>query len=1449
MEFLLCCCVLAVSTLCRAEAVGKRPYEMDWAGRIEDDQAPLVDFEQLDGWRVEGRDVEARFERSREQQIWGRYVGKLTYRATGGRPTIRVLPPGTVRIGTAFDTVTCWVYGNNWAYAQDPGTPQIQISALFAVEGGAVVNVPLTRVRWREWFLCHRRLTPEQIRQVAGGAAFAGFEITNCTNRKDRVVFVDNFAVFAEQFPALTFQPRPRRGIDMFPGQGVGTNSGPGRLPFPTRPATILPDNLAAESRAQVLLDGDAGARLVYSGTDGTLTYRYAPTTGTLSDIEARWEGLSDWFRPCAGGGVRLAGGGNPAMVPEQVELLAFEPTADGVVSRWRMAAGVAEATVTLTLRLWGKTLVVDVAAPGGRVSELHYGRAVGLAAPRLVTLPYYTYGQAVRPAVVVSGTPAAPLFLAGHTDWTLSNASAPWAENGVTADGVAYNGGVRYIPRTDGRRNDCFERLFLSVSPRFEETLPNIPNPVSPWKHVTGTRVWRAHGASSRRGDKAFWRRCHRFGMTMVAVTDHETGWRDGGESFTFRTRTAPGKGGDQGQFDYARVMQDELGFVYGPYNNYTDFAPVNEFWDVDLVNRRPDRQLQTAWARCYAPKPARAVEYCAKLAPIIEQKFRFSTAYCDVHTAVTPWARTDFDHRVPGAATFAATFYSYGEIMLLQKKAWDGPVYSEGNNHWLYCGLTDGNYAQDQRARLPDNPWLVDFDLRKMHHLCCNFGMGNTGMFYGKKTSLGETREQVDASIDRFLAATVAFGHTGFLVFERGYHNALRSYYLLQQLHSRYALSAPASIRYVAADGRLLTSTEAVATGAHERSQIVTRYDDGTVTVVNGSRDSRLVTTAHGRRVDLPPNAYVGWTEDGSIDVFSGERAGHRADCAVTPEYIYVDGRGRFARFGKAASSGIGICRMLPGSRYEVIPYQGSECGFAVAAVRAHALSEDRKMLGPAELRRARGLTYVMPVEGSFSYILEGGAPEPGVSLRCDRTTVVPGETVVVHGMKVHTVTTPADLPSGARWWRKIEGAWIDFTTSDLAEPELSVNGNLLQVALSSMLPAKAEIVVSLAGMSQTVELEPGQSGMVAFDLGEPQVESADVLKIVLQAGALRQEMEAAIATLKGYVPIAELPARWSGGMQLRGEAAQSGFGQTRAYVYAVQVVSGGLGKAGLKMHPPWVGGVGAVFALYDPIRLPAGPAAAFRAVVGKGDGSDLGDGILYKVAVVGEDGRETVVAEETVTEHEWVPIEADLGPWRGRTVRLKLIADVGVADDSSGDWACWGDMRVESREALLSRRFGKNAALYRTEPGPLAADALTLAALRGAKQGWLHYDGIGLTGTGGAYESYAVLNGVEIGAMAPAQGREAAGVWSDTVAVPLTPQAIARLNYRNSFEVSNPGSDCFKLRRFWLELDLADGRKCSSRISTCVVSQPPTWRYAEGVGTPQGKNVTVDIWFPRE
>ena len=1450
MLWIILACIIGVGAAEAQEAVGERPYEMVWANRTQDDHPALVDFEDLTGWTVGGQDSIATFERTRQQQLFGQYVGKLTYRANGPQPQVRFGPAQPIPITEPFDAVSCWIYGNNWGYAPDPNTPCVNVTAVFEDAKGTEFSVPLAWVCWDEWFLCYKRLTPAQIEQAKAGAKFKGFIVTNGHNKADRTLYFDSLCTFKETFAPLKFEPRPERGIAMFPGQTVGTNTGPGKLPFPIRPETILPENLIRDFKTTLTQDGDAFV-FTYAGADGKLTYRLTPLTGTWSDITAQWAGARSKtaaaapLQPCAEGGVYLVGPNGQATRPERMERVRTERKGETVQSVWRAVLGQQSAEVTFTYRLWNKSLVIDTAVPGGQVAEVRYGHAVGLDSPRLVTNPYYTYDPG-RPAVAVAGSAEAPLFLMGNTDWYLSNASTPWGANAIDKMGVTYNGGTRYIPKTDGTRNDCYERFFVTVSPRFEEVLPTIANPVSPYKQVTGTHVWRAHGAGDRKSDGEFWTNCHRWGMTQVVITDDETGWRDGGESFTFRTKPAPKKGGDQGQYDYARLMQDKLGFVYGPYNNYTDFAPVNEFWRPDLIARTPDNQLQGAWMRCYAPKPAYAVEYCAKLAPIIQQKFHFSTAYCDVHTAVAPWDRTDYDARVPGAGTFAATFYSYGEIMLHQKAAWQGPVYSEGGHHAFYCGLTDGNYGQDQGYNIPNHPWLVDFDLRKIHDLCCNFGIGNPGMFYGSEGPSGASREAVDAYYDRFFAATVAFGHPGFLTYEGGLGNALRSYYMLQQLHSSYTLSSAAEIRYADERGRLLDTSAAVASGAYQRSQVVTRYANGTITAANGSRTERMVVDAFGRKLDLPPNGYAGWTKDGSVNVLSSDSLGWRTDYSVSPAYIYVDGRGRFARFPKAAGNGAGICRILGDGKYEVIPYQDSECGFAIDAASAVALDKDSREIGPAKLRIARGLTYVEPVKGAFSYMLSGKSTAGAASLACERDNVVAGEKVTVKGAQEHELVIPAEAKVGDRIWREFEGSMIDFTVAPLADAQVGLDGDSLQVSLTSNLAKAEDASVSTAGKTVAVRLEPHRKQTVAIDLGAPQEETAETLGILVKAGGLDEVIERGMVVENTVRPLVPMAEKWQAGICLRGKTETTDFGTTAANCQRETATCGDVVKPGLTMHPPWQGAVGYTYALYDPIKLPATPAAAFRAFVGKRDGSDLGDGILYKATVTDAAGNEKVIAEKTVTQHEWLAIEGDLSPWAGQTVRIKLISDPGPADNTSGDWACWADMRVETLKPGLYRTLQEQTERFRREPGASPVAGLTLDDLRGAKAGRLVYDGCGLEGTGAQYGSFAVLNSVELGNMTPAGGDEGHGVWAEKVSVPLTPEAIKKLTYRNKFAIRNPGGDSYKVRRFYIELELADGRKATSDISTATYSQPGDWLYSEGIGVPFGTDVSVDIWF---
>ena len=563
------------------------------------------------------------------------------------------------------------------------------------------------------------------------------------------------------------------------------------------------------------------------------------------------------------------------------------------------------------------------------------------------------------------------------------------------------------------------------------------------------------------------------------------------------------------------------------------------------------------------------------------------------------------------------------------------------------------------------------------------------------------------------------------------------------------------------------------------------------------------------------------------------------------MSPAYVYIDGRGQFARTERAASDGIGICRTAGKGQWEIIPYRDANCGFKLPSAKAMALDKDGKELGPAELRVARGYTYVIPVKDAFSYLLTAtGAPAPA-AMPEPRDRVIAGETVPVTLREQHTVQIPADAKPGQRVWEQLEGRWLDFTVVPLAEVDPVLVGNELRVGLRSNLAGKEKYRVEVLGKSKELDLTPGKTAEAGFDLGAPTEEGAQLLAITLTAGKLTQKSERGLRTVSAPLALAPLPAHYDTGMCVRGGRETNDFGETSGHVVPRSATCGDVTKEGFFMHPPYQGGVGYSFAMYDAVTLPADPPAAFRAVVGKSDGSFLGDGILYKLAVVDAAGKSTVVAEQTVLQHEWLPIEGDLSPWAGQKIRLELISDVGVKDDSSGDWACWADMRVESRQPLLQRTLEPGGEAYRREPPPLPLKGLTVGDLRAARSGRLHYDGVGFSG-GGEYGCYAVLNGVNMGLMAPAGGDEGKNIWATDVTMPLTPEAIAKLGRHNTFEVSDPNKDWFKIRRFWVELELADGRRVSSDIAAATFTQPPGWPHAEGVLVPHGQNITVDLWF---
>ncbi|MDR1270986.1 MAG: hypothetical protein LBK82_15835 [Planctomycetaceae bacterium] len=1309
------------------EKIGKRPYEMVNAGRIQDDHPTLFGFENLDGWTVETIETEATFEKSREQQLWDNNVGKLTYKfiptESQKSPVITLKPPKPISVTFPFDCVNIWVYGNNWAWESDTSTPRLQLDLLFKGENEKIIKVHLDTVRWKEWFLIHRKLSEEQLKTLGNSPLFDGFEIRNGRNSEPRTIYFDNISFYKEELKSLEYEPRPLRGISLPEGQTTGTNIGTDKLPFPNRETTILPDNFCAKFKNTVTSDQDGKSfRFEYQGTDGCLVWNYVPKTGTFADLSFTWtEPETSPNTPpqplqFRNGGIRFVK--EPAQ--ETVKLLDISNENNIVTSRWQFGGDANQQEIEYRFQIVQKSLIIDVRCLDGNVNEVVFGEILGTKNPRLITVPYLVGngGDGKRPAILVdNNNQENPLFFLPMVDHTRSNASELFFSNKINTDKtdtgktednvVIFDSGSRYKPKTDGKRNDCFERIFLTASPEFHEVLPNIPNNPSSWKHVTAERIWRAHGSSNHDNDFKYWNRIKRYGVEKMLITDHETMWRDGGESFTFRTYTAPGRGGDEAHKEYTRKIQS-LGYIYGPYNNYTDYAPVNEFWNENWVTRLPDGNFSPAWARCYNPKPTRAVQTEPKITEIVQKKFGFNTAYCDVHTAVTPWQYVDFDARNPGAGTFAATFYAYGEILLHQKKIWNSPVYSEGNNHWYYSGLTDGNYAQDQSYKIPENPWLVDFDLLKIHPLENNFGMGNSGMFFGRENFRTEKDKQT--ALDRFLAATLAFGHTGFLAMEHGFSGGLRSYFIVQQIAKRYGTQKVKSIRYADENGNLLTTSEAVAADKVKLNRLVIEYEDGLKIYVNGNseqksnrwyvNDLRDTTTQKLGTYLLPNDWYVD-DPTKALTAWSLEWNMGRADYVDSPAYLFAEIRnapkGSPHRFDRLLCDRqlIVLKNVDNEGRWEMIVGEPNyEARSTLHAVRLDnnadadvvALDFERKVLGKAETRYSRGFVHVMPVDGAFSYLLTPKAEPKNIPpfSESKRFKVVPGE-------NIGTITIPPDIKTNTLYW--INGYDFEIVPLCNVNSNFDAKNSSIDFTITSNLDTENSFRFELqqnekAETKQDILLTPNQFQKLSFKIDIPPEPQTIPLKLVVTASDMKFEQKYQLKSALSFREQPKLPEHFETGYCLRGKKPTAMDGRSGAYVYLDQCSCGEKTQRGWAIHPPFQGGTGYTFLLSEPITVPKEDGIAFSSEVGIRNGGDPSDGVLYRVFVAEPDKEEVLAGEILWAERNWSPFICDLSAWKGKTVRLRLVADVGTKNNSVADWAAWANLKlVSTKQSLIT------------------------------------------------------------------------------------------------------------------------------------------------------------------
>lgn len=283
--------------------VGSRPIEMEWAGRVEK-RPPPVDFEDLTGWTLNLENgANGTLRRSREQQMWGKYVAKFTYTGKFEESRVIIKPAKPVLIPETFDCVNIWVHpevaeeakGGLDNQGMDKQALQLFIHLLDAkrrkhclpiLDPSALHN----RMWWMGWWLVHKHLDQETRQSIIFPCSFAGLEVKG-QSTSESVFFFDSLAFYQEKLKPLTFEPRPARNITLFQGHSPGLNTGPGRLSFPTREDTILPSNYESDYRNSVKRLEDGIFRFEYEGKDAKIVYVYQPRKVSLGEITAYLNG------------------------------------------------------------------------------------------------------------------------------------------------------------------------------------------------------------------------------------------------------------------------------------------------------------------------------------------------------------------------------------------------------------------------------------------------------------------------------------------------------------------------------------------------------------------------------------------------------------------------------------------------------------------------------------------------------------------------------------------------------------------------------------------------------------------------------------------------------------------------------------------------------------------------------------------------------------------------------------------------------------------------------------------------------------------------------------------------------------------------------------------------------------------------------------------------------
>lgn len=636
-----------------------------------------------------------------------------------------------------------------------------------------------------------------------------------------------------------------------------------------SKQGTVVPPS-GFDGKTSVGMVGSA-AVLRYVGPDGTLEYTWQrpesaddPFLGKIK-LKARMKG----DKPVE---VDLANGARVEWTGS-VKLLdsIWIPKADSIASVRDVDVGETSAIVTVSARLVGKSLVLDVTCSQPVVKLLDAGGWLPALRRIPVTAPYYS-GQ-------VSYLPSENLFVNAFLDWTASNASSH--------DGVRAN----YGALTDGSRNPLKERVIYTAAWHFAETLPSIPNQPSPYIRQVGDKIVLDTWGGAFEGIASKLETLHGLGIDKCIVLVHN--WQRSGydNALPMHYPAQAGFGGDEGMTKLTATAK-RLGYLIALHENYVDYYPNYDSFDANDISLGADGTPEKGWynsgtkVQSFAEKPNSILKFAGQQSAEIHRRYGTNSVFIDVHSAVPPWFHVDFRAGEQGAGMFGRVWDVHRALWAFERKTHGGPVFGEGNSHWYWSGCLDGVEAQVGTgwpwAQGSTAPLAVDFDLLRIHPLQMNHGMG----YYERWDSkIGYGRIPPMVMLDQYRMQEVAYGHTGFLSATTWAVAPLAwlEHHLVTPVTERYSTARVVGISYQI-NGKWVTSTQAAKAGVWDRVEV--RYSSGLTVTANNSAKPMQV-----KGHTLPR---FGWLARGAgVTAYTALRGGKLVDYAETKGSIFANAR----------------------------------------------------------------------------------------------------------------------------------------------------------------------------------------------------------------------------------------------------------------------------------------------------------------------------------------------------------------------------------------------------------------------------------------------------------------------------------------------------------------------------------------------------------------------------